>query len=386
MDFSLTEEQRMIQELAQKFGQNEIAPKAKHYDRLEEYPTEIIKKACQVGLIGAVIPEAYGGPGFGFFEQALISEQLSRFDLGIAQAIESAAFGAIGVILFGDDVQKKKFLPPIASGQAVSAGAFTEPDAGTDVAAIRTRASRVGDDLLISGNKVFITNGTVCDYYVVLCRTDSIPGRSHQGLSLVMVEADRPGLSTLKIMGKMGLRASDTAEVTFEEVRVPVSNLLGRAGEGFKQMMAFFDCTRTMAAAQAVGLAQGALDLALKYTGERIVFGRPLHANQALRFQLAEMDTNIEAARGLAYRAAWTVDQGKPNPKLVAMAKWLAAETAVRVCDLALQMHGGYGYIDEYDIQRFYRDAKVLEIYEGAKEAEKMSISKQLIGSTGGGL
>ena len=381
MDFELNDEQTMIQDLAVKFGRKEIQPRAREYDQEEKYPVEVVKMACRAGLVGAVIPREYGGPGLGFVEQALISEQLSRFDLAQAQAIEAASFGAIGVLLFGNDRQKRKFLPPVVSGEAVSAGAFTEPDAGTDLAAVRTKAVRQGRELVISGAKMFITNGTVCDYLVVLCRTDQDRSRPHEGLSLILVEADRPGVSARKISGKMGLRASDTAEVAFEEVRVPAENVLGREGRAFKQMMTFFDCTRTMVAAQAVGLAQGALDLALAYTAQRTTFGRPLAANQAIGFQLAEMATHIEAARSLAYRAAWLVDQGRTDPKLVAMAKWLAAETAVRVCDRSLQMHGGYGYIDEYDIQRYYRDAKVLEIYEGAKEAEKMSIAKRLIPS-----
>ncbi|MBU0516444.1 MAG: acyl-CoA dehydrogenase family protein [Proteobacteria bacterium] len=379
MDYDLTEEHRLIQATAQKFAQTEIAPIAREHDREEKYPAHIVARASRAGLIGPMIPEKYGGPGFGFFEQALISEQLSRVDLGMAQVIESAAFGAIAVLLFGDEDQKQTWLPRVARGEAVSAGAFTEPDAGTDVASIRTRAVEDGDEFVISGNKMFITNGTVCDFYVVLCVTDPAAARPHQGMSLILVEADRPGITATPIKGKMGLRASDTAEVAFDQVRVPRSNLLGVENQGFSNLMRFFDCSRTMVAAQGVGLAQGALDLAIRYGQERHTFGRPLVANQAVQFMLAEMATRIEMARTATYRAAWLVDQGRPDSKLVAMTKYFAAESAVWVCDKALQLHGGYGYIDEYDVQRFYRDAKVLEIYEGAKEAEKMTIARRLL-------
>jgi alkylation response protein AidB-like acyl-CoA dehydrogenase len=378
MDFHLTEEHRLIQETARRFALKEIAPVAAEYDREEKYPHEICKKAAEIGLVGPTIPEEYGGPGYGFFEQALISEELSRVDLGVGQCVEARTFGSQLIQFFGSEEQKQKWLPPLVSGEMVSAGAFTEPDAGTDVAAARTKAVREGDELVITGNKMFITNGTICDYYLVLCVTDPEAGKIHARQSIVIVEADRPGVSSQKIHGKMGIRASDTAEVSFEQVRVPVTNLVGDQGRGFHQLMHFFDATRTMVAAEGVGIAQGALDLAVKYTQERIVFGRPLIENQGLQFQLAEMATRIELSRLACRKAAWLVDQGQTDPKLNAMAKYYSAETAVWVCDKALQMHGGYGYIDEYDIQRFYRHAKILDIYEGAKEAEKITIARRL--------
>jgi alkylation response protein AidB-like acyl-CoA dehydrogenase len=232
---------------------------------------------------------------------------------------------------------------------------------------------------VINGTKMFITNGSICDFYVVFCVTDSKTEVRHKRQSLIIVEADRPGITRTKITGKLGIRASDTAEVAFEDVRVPQENLVGKEGRGFYQLMEFFDATRTTVSGQAVGVAQGALDKALKYTQERKTFGRPLVANQAIQFMLAEMATKIELARTLTYKAAWYVDQGRSNPSLNAMAKHFSGETAVWCCDKALQMHGGYGYIDEYDIQRFYRDAKILEIYEGAKEAELMTIARRLM-------
>ena len=379
MDYNLSDEQKMIQETAHRFAMQEIAPVAKEYDRAEKYPRELVRKAAEIGLVGPTIPEEYGGPGFGFLEQALIVEQLARVDLGITQAIESAAFGSQNIAFFGSEEQKQKYLPPLAAGEALAAGAYTEPDAGTDLVAARTKAVEQGDEWVITGNKIFITNGTVCDFMAVFCLTDPEAASPHQRHSLILVEAGAPGLTATPIKGKMGLRASDTAELAFEEVRVPLGNLIGRRGQGFKQLMKFFDATRTTVAAQGVGLAQGALDLAVAYAKERITFGRPLISNQGVQFTLAEMATRVQLARQATYRAAWLVDQGTPDPSFNSMAKYYSGESAVWVVNQALQLHGGYGYIDEYDIQRFYRDAKILEIYEGTKEAEKMVIAKKLM-------
>ena len=378
MDFELSEEHRLIQDTARRFALQEIAPIAAEYDREEKYPAEVCLKAAEVGLVGPTIPEEYGGAGYGFLEQALITEQLCRVDLGVGQCIEARSFGSQLIHFYGTKEQKQKWLPPLVTGEMVAAGAFSEPDAGTDVAAARTKAVREGDELVITGNKMFITNGTICDYYLVFAITEPEQAGRYVRHSTVIVEADRPGVTASKIHGKMGIRASDTAEVSFEQVRVPAANLVGEPGRGFHQLMHFFDVTRTAVAAEGVGLAQGALDLALRYTQERIAFGKPLIANQGLQFQLAEMATRIELSRLACYKAAWSIDQGKLDPKLNAMAKYYSGETAVWVADKALQMHGGYGYIDEYDIQRFYRHAKILEIYEGAKEAEKITIARRL--------
>ncbi len=378
MQFELTEEQKLIQETAHKFALNEIEPVAKECDREEKYPRDVLQKACETGLVGAIIPEAYGGPGLGFLEFALISEQLSRVDLGIGTVILTATFGSENIVMFGSEEQKKKYLPLLVEGKAVSAGAYTEPDAGTDVAGTRTRATKEGNEYVINGNKMFITNGSVCDWMVALCITNPDEEKRHKRHSLILIESDRQGVSANKLKGKMGIRASDTAEISFEDVRVPTENLIGKEGHGFYQLMEFFDATRTMVAAQGVGLGQGALDKTLRYVQERKVFGKPLAVNQGILFQLAEMATKVELARNLTYKAAWKVDQGQTDPSLNAMAKYFSGEMAVWVCDKALQLHGGYGYMDEYDVQRFYRDAKILEIYEGAKEAEKITISRRL--------
>lgn len=378
MDFELTEEQRILQNTAYKFARNEFEPVAQEYDREEKYPRKIWQKACEAGLVGVMIPEEYDGPGAGFFENALITEQLSRVDLGMGLVVVAATFGAENILLYGTEEQKRKYLPPLVNGEAICAGAYTEPDAGTDVAGTKTRAVKDGNEYVINGSKMFITNGTICDFMVVLCVTNLGEEKRHRRHSLILVEADRNGITRSKIKGKMGIRASDTAEITFEDVRVPCENLIGEEGKGFYQLMHFFDVTRIMVAAQGVGLAQGALDKTLQYVQERKTFGKPLAANQGIQFQLAEMATRIELARNTTYKAAWKADRGEIDPALNAMAKYYSGETAVWVCDKALQLHGGYGYIDEYDVQRFYRDAKILEIYEGAKEAEKLTIARRL--------
>lgn len=379
MDFELSEEQKAFQSLAYKFAVKEFEPIAKEYDREEKYPREIWQKASASGLVGVAIPEEYGGAGAGWMETALITEQLSRIDMGLGLVIMAATFGSENVLYFGTEAQKQKYLPLLTSGQAIFAGAYTEPNAGTDVAGTTTRATKDGGDYVINGSKIFITNGTICDYMAVLCVTNPDAPKRTERHSLIIVDANLPGITRTKIKGKMGIRATDTAEITFEDVRVPRENLIGQEGRGFYQLMHFFDMTRIMVAAQGVGLAQGALDKAVKYVQERKTFGTLLAANQGLQFQLAEMATRVELARNITYKAAWKLDNGQLDPVLNAMAKYYAGETAVWVADKALQMHGGYGYIDEYDVQRFYRDAKILEIYEGAKEAEKMTIARRLL-------
>ncbi len=378
MDFELTEEQKAFQTMAYKFALKEFTPIAKECDREERYPREIWQKGCETGLVGIAIPEEYGGPGCGWVETALVTEQLSRVDLGLSLAVVAATFGSENIINYGSEEQKKKYLPLIPAGKAIFAGAYTEPNAGSDVAGTTTRAVKDGTDYVINGSKMFITNGTVCDFMVVLCVTNPDATKKTKRHSLIIVDATSPGITRTKLHGKMGIRASDTAEISFEDVRVPQENVVGQEGNGFHQLMHFFDQTRVMVASQGLGLAQGALDLAIKYVQERKTFGVPLAANQGIQFQLAEMAIRVELARNIIYKAAWKADNGQLDPSLNAMAKFYAGETAVWVTDKALQMHGGYGYMDEYDIQRFYRDAKILEIYEGAKEIEKITIAKRL--------
>jgi len=378
MNFDLTEEQKILQSTTYKFAQKEFEPVAKECDREEKFSRDVWKKACETGLVGAYIPEQYGGAGMGFLEVALITEQLSRVDLGLSCAVTASTFGAENIYYFGSEEQKSKYLPLFPAGKAICAGAYTEPNSGTDVVGAKTTAVKDGNDYVINGSKMFITNGTICDFMVVFCITNPEEEVRHRKHSLILVEADRNGITKNKIKGKMGIRATDTAELAFEDVRVPRENLIGAEGKGFHYLMHFFDTTRTMVAAQGVGLAQGALDKTVKYVQERMTFGKPLASNQGVQFILAEMATKVEVARSITYKAAWKVDNGQMDPSLNAMAKYFSGECAVWVADKALQLHGGYGYIDEYDVQRFYRDAKILEIYEGAKEAEKMTIARRL--------
>ncbi|MBF0531209.1 MAG: acyl-CoA dehydrogenase, partial [Deltaproteobacteria bacterium] len=260
----------------------------------------------------------------------------------------------------------------------ISAGAFTEPDAGTDAAGYKTRAVKDGNDYVINGNKMFITNGTVCDFYVTQCVTNP-ENKKHHSFSQIIIPSDTRGVSRRKIRGKMGIRASDTAEVSFEDVRVPQTNLIGQEGAGFSQLMHFFDTSRAMTAAQGLGLSQGCLDVAIKYAKERKVFGAPIGTFQLTQAKLTEMAIRIEALRSMVYKTAWLMDMGKPDNMLSAMAKYFSGQSAVFCANAALEIHGGYGYIDEYPVQKFYRDAKILEIYEGTKEAEIMIIGKMLM-------
>ncbi|MBU0517040.1 MAG: acyl-CoA dehydrogenase family protein [Proteobacteria bacterium] len=378
MDFDLSEEQGMLRDMAFKFARKELAPLAAECDAQEKYPPELVRKAAEVGLVGAWIPEEYGGAGVGIFGEALVTEQLARVDMGNCTNIITASFGCEAIWLYGTEEQKGRYLPPVCRGERVSAGAFTEPDAGTDVAGYKTRAQKDEGDYVLNGSKMFITNGTVCDFLVVQAITHPDEGR-HARFSQIIVPADAPGVTRTKITGKMGIRASDTAEVSFEDVRVPRENLLGQEGRGFHQLMHFFDTTRPFVAAQALGLGEACLDAAVRYAGERTAFGRPIGGFQLTQAKLTEMAVRIEALRGLVYRAAWSIDAGRPDYNLAAMAKYFGGQAAVFCANAAVEIHGGYGYIDEYPVQKFYRDAKILEIYEGTKEAEILTIGGGLM-------
>jgi len=377
MDFELPEEMKMLQDMAYRFAQAEIAPVSEECDRGETYTPELRKKAGQNGLVSPWIPEEYGGAGVGILGNALVMEQFSRIDTGIGLNIVAAGFGCEAVHAFGTEEQKKRYLPPVCSGEQVSAGAFTEPNAGTDVAGYATRAVKDGDEYVINGSKMFITNGTVCDWMVCQCVTHP-DEKTHHRFSQIIVPADAPGVTRTKIHGKMGIRASDTAEIALEDVRVPRENLVGDEGKGFYQLMHFFDITRIMVAAQALGLSQGCLDEAVRYARERTAFGKPLGSFQITMQKLTEMAIRTEALRNLVYKAAWSVDAGHPDFHLGAMAKYFGGQTAVFCANAAVEIHGGYGYIDEYPVQKWYRDAKILELYEGTKEAEILTIGRVL--------
>jgi acyl-CoA dehydrogenase len=377
MDFDLTEEMKMLKDMSYKFAVNELTPIARQCDAEEKYDRDTVKKAADIGLVAAWAPEEYGGAGVGTMGVAIITEQLSRVDMGTGLNIVVACFGTEAIYASGSEEQKKAYLPPVCRGEMVSAGAYTEPDAGTDVAGYKTRAVKDGGDYVINGSKMFITNGSVCDFMVAQCITHPEDKR-HNRFSMIIVPADAKGLTRTKIKGKLGIRASDTAEISFEDVRVPQENLVGQEGRGFYQLMTFFDTTRPMVAAQALGLSQACLDASIRYAKERTAFGAPLGSYQLTQAKLTEMAIRIEALRGLVYRAAWMIDEGRPDFTLSAMAKYYGGQTAVFCANAAVEIHGGYGYIEEYDVQRYYRDAKILEIYEGTKEAEIMAIGKAL--------
>jgi alkylation response protein AidB-like acyl-CoA dehydrogenase len=380
MDFELTDEQKDIIKAAREFAEGEFPDLAQECDRTEAFPRALWKKACQLGFVGVFIEEAYGGPGLGFLEHCLINEEFWRVDPGIAASILSATFGSEMIQLFGSEDQKKRWLPPLVQGKLITGAAITEPDAGSDVSSISTRATLEGDEYVINGNKMFITNGSIANFLQVLCMTELEASSRHSRFSVIRVETDRKGFEANKLKNKLGIRASDTAEISFNDVRVPKENLIGTPGRGFQQFMVFFDHTRVHICAQAVGLAQGAMEQAIQHVRERHQFGKPLASFQATQFKIAEMATRIEAGRNLYQKAAWLVDRGKVEPDLISMAKWFTGETAVRVADEALQLHGGYGFIGDYDIERFYRDSKIVEIYEGTKEIEKIIIARKLLG------
>ncbi len=380
MDFEPTNRQKQIRTLAREFAEGEFPEVAREYDRREEFPRDLWKKACGLGFIGIFIKKEYGGLGLGFLEFAMVMEEFWKVDPGCGNILLTA-FGSEVIQLYGTEEQKLRYLPPLTKGEAIMGTAITEPDAGSDILSILTLAKREGDHYVINGTKQFITNGSIANYLAVFCLVHPEAESRLKRFGIIMVEADRPGFGALKITGKLGIRASDTAEIRLSNVRVPKENLIGEGeGEGFSQIMQLFNINRVIAASQGVGVAQGALDKAVKYVKQRKQFGHPIGAFQAIQFKIAEMATWIEAARALTYKAGWMIDHGKVDPKLISMAKWLAGEVGVKVANDALQLHGGYGYIADYDIERFYRDAKIVEIYEGTKEIEKNTIARELLG------
>ena len=378
MDFHLSKEQTDIQKAAREFAEGEFPELAQACDREERYPMELVKKAADLGFIGINLPETYGGGGYGYLEKCLITEEFWRIDPGLGSVLTAATFGADMIDLYGTEDQKQKYLTPLTRGASVMGSAITEPDAGSDVSNVTTRAEKTGNEFVINGSKIFITNGTVADYFTVFCLTHPEAPSRHNRHSVILVECDRKGFEARKLSNKLGIRASDTAEVFFTDLRVPVGNLVGEEGRGFYQFMEFFNRTRIHVGAEGVGIAQGAMEKAIRHAKSRKQFGNPLSAFQITQFKIAEMATRIQAARNLVYEAAFIADNGQPDPKITAMAKWFAGETGVRVAEEAVQIHGGYGFMEEYDVARFYRDAKIIEIYEGTKEIEKLIISRAI--------
>jgi acyl-CoA dehydrogenase len=379
MDFDLSKEQEDIKKAAREFAEGEFQDIAQECDREERYPRDLVKKAAGLGFIGINLPERYGGGGYGYLEKCIMTEEFWRVDPGLGSVLISATFGADMIDLYGTEAQKETYLTPLTKGNVVMGSAITEANAGSDVSAITTSAVRDRSEYVINGSKMFITNGTVAGYFAVICLTDPENSKRHNRHSVILVERNREGFEAAKLHHKLGIRASDTAELVFKNVRVPRDNLIGEEGKGFYQFMEFFNRTRIHVGAEGVGIAQGAMERAIKHAKSREQFGKRLSAFQATQFKIAEMATHIQASRNLVYEAAFRADKGKADHKLTAMAKWFAGQTAVRVADEALQIHGGYGFIGEYDIERFYRDAKIIEIYEGTKEIEKTIIARGIL-------
>jgi alkylation response protein AidB-like acyl-CoA dehydrogenase len=378
--FELTAEQRDIRKAAREFAEKEFTDIARELDAGERFDDKLWKKAAELGFLAMFIEEEYGGAGMGHLDQCIVIEEFARVDTGIAQCMVASYFGTQLIKLFGTEEQKKKYLPPVCSGQWRCGMASTEPDAGSDVVAITTTAVKDGDDYVISGNKMFITNGTIADFLLVLCVTNPEAKRKHERLSTIIVETNREGYEANKLHGKLSIRCSDTCEVAFKDVRVPRTNLVGQEGKGFYQLMEFFNRARLEGGAGlAIGTAQGALEKAIGHVKKRKAFGGTLAAMPVVQTKIAEMATILEAGRSLLYRAAAGVDSGNIDHTLVAMAKWFTCEMAVKVADEAIQLHGGYGILEEYDVAHYWRDAKVLEIFEGTKEVEKILIGKELL-------
>jgi alkylation response protein AidB-like acyl-CoA dehydrogenase len=379
MEFELSEEQQMIRRMVRDFAEKEIRPVTREIDARGEFPWEVIRKMAGLGLLGLPIPEQYGGSGADMVSYALAVEEISRVSgsIGITMAAHTS-LGLYPLYRFGNEEQKHKYLPRLASGQGLAAFGLTEPEAGSDAGGVKTTAVQDGDHWILNGQKTFITSGSVADVVIIAALTDRSAGT--RGISNFIVEKGTPGFRPGRDEEKMGLKGSLTSQLFFEDCRVPKSNLLGLVGEGFKQFLITLDGGRISIGAMALGLAQGALDAAIKYSKERVQFGQPIARFQAIQWMIADMATEIEAARWMVYRAAWMKDKGGRFTKEAAMAKLYASEAAERACFKAIQIHGGYGYMKEYDVERIYRDNRLTTIGEGTSEIQRLVIARQVLG------
>jgi short-chain 2-methylacyl-CoA dehydrogenase len=375
VNFDLGEEHELVRRTVRDFAEQRIAPVAEELDREERFPYDIVAELAELGLMGMPIPEEYGGAGTDTLSYAIAIEELTRVDSSVAITVAAhTSLGTMPIFLFGSEEQKREWLPQLASGQKLAAFGLTEPDAGSDAGATRTRAELRDGSWVVSGSKIFITNaGTdISACVTITART------GEDEVSNLIVPNGTPGYEISAPMRKLGWHASDTRELSFRDCAVPEGNLLGPRGQGFRQFLEILDGGRISVAAMAVGLAQGAYDLAERYAKERRQFGKPIAEFQAVQFKLADMATEIEAGRNLVHKAAWLKDEGRPFAKEAAMAKLYTGELSHRVANWALQIHGGYGYMEEYPISRFYRDQKILEIGEGTNEVQRMVIARHL--------
>ncbi|MEX3712061.1 acyl-CoA dehydrogenase [Cytobacillus horneckiae] len=377
MNFQLTEEHEMIRKMVRDFAANEVAPTAAERDEEERFDREIFDKMAELGLTGIPWPEEYGGIGSDYLAYCIAIEELSRVcaSTGVTLSAHTSLAGW-PIYKFGSEEQKHKFLKPMAQGEKIGGYGLTEPGSGSDAGGMKTTARLEGDHYVLNGSKIFITNGGVADIYVVFALTD--PANKHKGTTAFIVESSFEGFSVGKKEKKLGIRSSPTTEIIFEECKVPAENVLGEIGEGFKIAMMTLDGGRNGIAAQAVGIAQGALDAAAAYAKERVQFGKPIAAQQGIGFKLADMATNVEASRLLTYQAAWLESEGLSYGKESAMSKLFAGDTAMKVTTDAVQVFGGYGYTKDYPVERFMRDAKITQIYEGTQEIQRLVISRMV--------
>ncbi len=378
MEFALTEEHRLVQQTAREFATREILPVASQLDAEHRFPTEIVRGLGELGLMGVTVPEEYGGAGMDHVAYVLAMEEVARACASTA-AIMSVNNSLVcdPIVRYGTEEQKRRYLPVLASGRELGCYCLTEPQAGSDAASLQTTARLDGDRWVLNGTKVFVTNAREAWVFIVYARTEEVPGA--RGISAFLVERDYPGITVGKVERKMGLLASSTCEVLLEDCRVPRENLLGARGEGFKVALSTLDGGRIGIAAQAVGIARAALEESVAYAKERRQFGRPIAEFQAIQWKIADMATRIEAARLLALRAAWLRDQGKRCTVEASMAKLFASETAMFAAHQGVQIFGGYGYIKDYPVERYFRDAKITEIYEGTSEIQRMVIARNLL-------
>ncbi|MDQ0482299.1 acyl-CoA dehydrogenase [Guptibacillus hwajinpoensis] len=379
MELVFTEEQKMMQKMVRDFAEKEIAPIVEEMEETDRFPRELIKRMGELGLMGIPIPEAYGGSEMDYTSYIIAIHELSKVSatVGVILSVHTSV-GTLPILSFGTEEQKKKYVPKLATGEYLGAFALTEPSSGSDASSMKTRAVRDGDEYILNGSKIFITNGGEADTYVAFARTNP-DEKGSKGVTAFIIERDMPGFSVGKKEKKMGLNGSNTVEIVFEDCRVPVENRLGEEGQGFKIAMANLESGRIGIAAQSLGIAEAALNYATAYAKEREQFGKPIGQNQGLGFKLADMATDVEAAKLLTYRAADLKNHGTPCMQEVSMAKLFASKAAVKASIEAVQVYGGYGYTKDYPVERLFRDAKVCEIYEGTSEIQKIVISRNLL-------
>ncbi len=378
VDFKLSQEQQQLKQLAHDFAKNEIRPASAHHDATGEYPKAVLQKAWELGLMNTHVPEAYGGLGLGVLDGAIIGEEHAWGCSGISTAIEANTLAEAPVIVAGSDAQKKKYLGRMTEECLMAAYGVTEPNAGSDVAGVRTTARREGDAYVLNGEKMWITNAAYANWFFVLAKTD--PEAGHRGMTGFIVDADTPGITVGRKEMNMGQRASDTRGIKFEDVVVPAENRLGEEGFGFKIAMKDFDITRPLVASGAVGVSRAAYEHARDYALERKTMGRAIAQHQAVAFMIADMAKDIEAARLLVWQAAWTIDQGVRNTKLASMAKCFAADACHRICSDAVQVFGGNGFNTEYPVEKLLRDSKIFQIYEGTSQIQRVIIAREVLG------